>query len=211
MLLFINLMSTNDVNLSITLNRQKGLKTIRSQTNSSTTTTKTYQSNISSCNGEKLFSISKVPRKVSKVEQEDELSEDSVKLNPNSLISISKEVLRYLQDTRTTKGTDVTKYILLQLGVKEDDLSFKNIQRRVYDAINVMNAIGILHKDKNSLFYKGHSSFKKMFYKTGVQSRNSVLKDKLQYKADRINTKQHELMALTLKVSFEFIYLVLLK
>jgi hypothetical protein len=201
-------MSTDDVNLNTTLFIQKSSLDSKALTDSSSTTTKTYQSNALGYGTAKPFAITKRPKLISKVNLEqaeqdtlhEDLSDDAVKLNPNSLISISREVLKYLEETRCTKGTDVTKHILLQLNVSQDDLSFKNIQRRVYDAINVMNAIGILHKDKNNLFYKGHTNFKKLFNKTGVPRRNSVLKDKLNYKAQRINAKQQELMALSLKV-----------
>jgi hypothetical protein len=129
----------------------------------------------------------------------DEQSGDLGKINPNSLISISREVYKYLEETKYTKGNDVTQLILDKLNVSQDDMSFKNIQRRVYDAINVMYAIGILNKDKNTLEFKGHKSFKQMFSKKSI-NRNKALKDRLNYKAERINTKQHELMVLVLKV-----------
>lgn len=36
-----------------------------------------------------------------------------------------------------------------------ESISFKNIQRRVYDAINVLSAIGIISKLKSNLIYNG--------------------------------------------------------
>ena len=38
---------------------------------------------------------------------------------------------------------------------KDIKISFKNIQRRVYDAINVMTAIGFISKDRSFLNYDG--------------------------------------------------------
>lgn len=32
---------------------------------------------------------------------------------------------------------------------------FKNVQRRVYDALNVLNALGIVEKKRNNIVYKG--------------------------------------------------------
>ena len=60
----------------------------------------------------------------------------------NSLISISKEVFKYIKAKIQTKGSDVTNHILSILTTKGNKLNYKNIQRRVYDAINVMSAIG---------------------------------------------------------------------
>lgn len=32
-------------------------------------------------------------------------------------------------------------------------VDFKNVQRRVYDALNVLNALDIIRKEKNQIFY----------------------------------------------------------
>jgi hypothetical protein len=196
-------MSTNDVN-------QKGANTgtsLQSQLyrqNDQSSSGSVFPDIESNHREEKIFTIIKLPKSSNGLSHANSghatPDEDGVKLNPNSLISISKEVLHYIKETKSTRGTDVTNYILQKLNVSQTDLSFKNIQRRVYDAINVMNAIGILHKDKNNLTYKGHGKFKQSFYKSGLRNRNSVLKDKLNYRAGIINTKQHELMSICLKV-----------
>ena len=34
-------------------------------------------------------------------------------------------------------------------------MDFKNIQRRVYDAVNVLEALGVVTKEKNMLTYQG--------------------------------------------------------
>ena len=38
---------------------------------------------------------------------------------------------------------------------KRMNISFKNIQRRVYDAINVISAVGLISKNKTNLVYDG--------------------------------------------------------
>lgn len=145
------------------------------------------------------------------------------KLNPNSLIAISKDVYEYLKENKNSKGSHVTDFILTQLKQKQADLSFKNIQRRVYDAINVMNAIGIITKEKNNLKFiekKSYSGLELnisyMPCSTRSTSLNTVtsrnLKQQIKHHASEINKKQHELLALCSKVriilKFSFIYLI---
>lgn len=44
-------------------------------------------------------------------------------------------------------------------------MEFKNVQRRVYDVLNVLSALNIVHKVKNTIYYKENdktlNSFKK--------------------------------------------------
>jgi hypothetical protein len=42
-----------------------------------------------------------------------------------------------------------------QIGKKNSEITFKNIQRRVYDAINVISAVGLISKKKSNLVYDG--------------------------------------------------------
>ena len=41
------------------------------------------------------------------------------------------------------------------MNLKKINISFKNIQRRVYDAINVISAVGLISKYKTNLIYDG--------------------------------------------------------
>jgi len=43
---------------------------------------------------------------------------------------------------------------LIQTGQKVD---FKNVQRRVYDALNVLSAMNIIYKDKYNIIYNSHN------------------------------------------------------
>lgn len=87
-----------------------------------------------------------------------QLGESKSKQYPrNGLISISNEVHKFIKNKKSAKGTDVTNYILEDLQKKGmKNLNFKNIQRRVYDAINVMCAVGLITKNKQEIKYSLH-------------------------------------------------------
>jgi len=132
---------------------------------------------------------------------------DYKKDNPNSLIQISKEVYSFLSQKLNAKCNNVTDHILNKI-VKENlvHLRFKNMQRRVYDAINVMHAVGVIEKNKSNLrFITKTNQMKKdnennnsdlAKYENIIKS----LKEKLNIKFSDINKKQHELAALSSKV-----------
>ena len=84
------------------------------------------------------------------------LDENHEKLNTenqrHSLIGISKLVFEYIKQKEETTGNDVTEHIKNVLQPKKNDQSNqKNIQRRVYDAINVMCAVGLIKKNKQEI------------------------------------------------------------
>jgi predicted CopG family antitoxin len=133
-------------------------------------------------------------------ESDDEDSHNNSRQNPNSLISISKEVYAYLKDMNESKGSHVTEYILKHLEKSQTNLSFKNIQRRVYDAINVMNAVGIIRKEKNNLLFRGGIS-NTCLGRAKNKNEKKNLKEKIKNKINSINSKQHELIGLCTKVS----------
>ena len=85
------------------------------------------------------------------------LEENNEKTKENkrhSLIDISKYVLNYIKQKKDTTGNDVTMKIKQKLQPQnEDDSAQKNIQRRVYDAINVMGAIGLIQKNKQEIHF----------------------------------------------------------
>lgn len=98
--------------------------------------------------------------------KKEELSENNMTLNigdnnekvkenqRHSLIEISKYVLNFIKQKKDTTGNDVTNEIKKKLQPqKEDESTQKNIQRRVYDAINVMGAIGLIKKNKQKISY----------------------------------------------------------
>lgn len=89
----------------------------------------------------------------------EENNEKSKENQRHSLIEISKYVLNYIKQEKNTTGNDVTKEIKRRLQPqKEDESTQKNIQRRVYDAINVMGAIGLIRKNKQQIKYINYPS-----------------------------------------------------
>jgi len=56
---------------------------------------------------------------------------------------------------RETTGTNIARRILEIYRSKRMCMDFKNVQRRVYDALNVLSALGIIHKDRNRIHYRG--------------------------------------------------------
>jgi hypothetical protein len=142
-------------------------------------------------------------------EEDDDESDDECdfafhsKSNSNSLISISKEVFQFLKTKKQIKSSHVTEYILKLLKKSHLNLSFKNIQRRVYDAINVMCAIGILKKEKNQLFFEGGRGIRSEIKKSKKLYRINKLEnlmEPIRKSRIQINDRQRDLVVLCSKV-----------
>lgn len=54
-----------------------------------------------------------------------------------------------------TTGTKIANKILEIYKDKKINMDFKNVQRRVYDALNVLSALNIIRKDRNRIKFKG--------------------------------------------------------
>ena len=91
---------------------------------------------------------------------------------------------------------------------KTESLTEKNIQRRVYDAINVMNAIGIIKKEKAILNFQG-----KINVGDFEDSKHSVekLKEKIANKKNDLKEKKNELLTIYTKVIYKPILFTFLK
>ena len=92
---------------------------------------------------------------IEKCEKEDDNVEkiEKVKRPKYSLIEISKLVLDYIKKEKNKTGNEITEYILKAFKPEKDEKIQKNIQRRVYDAINIMNAAGLIQKNKQQIKY----------------------------------------------------------
>ena len=64
------------------------------------------------------------------------------------LVYMSYRVLQEIQQSKETTGTDIATKIMQSCSLK---LDFKNVQRRVYDALNVLCALGVTTKFKNKI------------------------------------------------------------
>jgi hypothetical protein len=121
----------------------------------------------------------------------DEIQDKSSTENQrHSLIRISKLVYQYLTTVQNTTGNEVTEQIKFALQSKKNDQSNqnnqnKNIQRRVYDAINVMCAVGLIKK------YKQNIEFLQKNNKENTNNNNKILNEKtninIEKKQDKID------------------------
>ena len=101
------------------------------------------------------------------------LLENSVKIN--SLINISKEVKHFIKMKQQTTYHEVTKYILNLLREKLNNgnvITYKNVQRRVYDAINVMCSLKIIEKENTTLTYY---KFNQNKLKEEIENKRNIL------------------------------------
>lgn len=120
---------------------------------------------------------------------------------PNSLITISKEVFKFLKEKERVNIKPLNDIIIAKISnseKKSESLTEKNIQRRVYDAINVMNAIGLIKKEKSTLNFQG-----KMNLKNFEAHKNSAskLKEEIEKKKSDIREKKEQLLSFYTKVS----------
>ena len=68
---------------------------------------------------------------------------------------LSNKVLEEVVSKQETTGTKIAMRILEIYKDKQINMDFKNVQRRVYDALNVLSALGIITKDRNKVTFRG--------------------------------------------------------
>ena len=130
------------------------------------------------------------------------LDESNDKINTetqkHSLIGISKLVFEYLKSNEYTTGNEVTEYIKNRLQSKKNDqLNQKNIQRRVYDAINVMCAVGLIQKNKQKIQFllktNQDNKINKLNEEINSKEKNGGEKEEKIGEEERIRKKEKEL------------------
>lgn len=62
---------------------------------------------------------------------------------------LSRSVLQSVREYPQTTGTEIAYQILELYKRFSEKVDFKNVQRRVYDALNVLSAMEIIKKNKN--------------------------------------------------------------
>jgi hypothetical protein len=82
-----------------------------------------------------------------------------VKKKDKKLVFLSRSVLQCVRENPLTTGTDIAYKILELYKRFSEKVDFKNVQRRVYDALNVLSAMDIIYKDKNQLRYNESNEF----------------------------------------------------
>lgn len=74
-----------------------------------------------------------------------------IKLNKKKLVFLSCRVYEKAKEHRLTNGTNIAREILEESRKLRMNFDFKNVQRRVYDALNVLTALDMIKKDRNKI------------------------------------------------------------
>ncbi len=131
-------------------------------------------------------------------------------LNEYSLINITKIVFEYILKNQNNfnelTSQKITCNIVKSLPNQENNQtkSFKNIQRRVYDAINVMVASKILKKTKNKRYILNNYKFEKKNNQINFDSdqhKGENLENKILKLEDIIQKKREKLFSLVTNFS----------
>ena len=117
---------------------------------------------------------------------------NNLKIQKHSLINISNLVYDFLKKTVHTTGNEVTTHIKNIIQSNNNQPNQKNIQRRVYDAINVMCAVGLIKKNKQEIKFINYKN-----KNNAIKSINNINEEKEEVKSEeteeKINEKNNEL------------------
>ena len=113
---------------------------------------------------------------------------NNLKIQKHSLINISHLVYDFLKKEVNTTSNEVTTYIKNIIQSNDNQLNQKNIQRRVYDAINVISAIGLIEKNKQKIKF---INFKNK--NNSIVCTNNINEEKEEEKSDETEEKINEL------------------
>lgn len=109
------------------------------------------------------------------------------------LINLSRQVLEHVQSTEKTTGNQIAKEIIKGFSEEVVDAEFKNIQRRVYDALNVLHALSIISKNRNEIKYRGLVDRNDL---TLLQHRIALKKKEIEEKRKRLGENLMQFIAL---------------
>ena len=144
---------------------------------------------------------------------------NSLETQKHSLINISRLVFEFLKSVGHTTGNEVTNHIKNVIYSKNNNQpNQKNIQRRVYDAINVMCAAGLIKKNRQEIqFIKNKAEESKLDdidegneqKKKKEKEKNDEIDEKIKQKSSELEEKNKKLIEnyLTLKFYEKYIKL----
>ena len=144
---------------------------------------------------------------------------NSLETQKHSLINISRLVFEFLKTVGHTTGNEVTNHIKNVIYSKNNNQpNQKNIQRRVYDAINVMCAAGLIKKNRQEIqFIKNKAEESKLDdvdegdeqKKKKEKEKNDEIDEKIRQKSSELEEKNKKLIEnyLTLKFYEKYIKL----
>ena len=136
---------------------------------------------------------------------------NSAETQKHSLINISTLVFEFIKTVGHTTGNEVTTHIKNVIYSKnKNQPNQKNIQRRVYDAINVMCAAGLIKKNKQEIQFIGHNAEENGLnnFNDGInldekkeEEKSDELEEKFRQKSEELEEKRKNLIKnyLTLK------------
>lgn len=76
-------------------------------------------------------------------------------LEQKKLVFLSQKVMQEVRNRQHSTSATIAARILEIYKEKKMKIEYKNVQRRVYDALNVLAALNIIVKDKNKLTWIG--------------------------------------------------------
>lgn len=149
-----------------------------------------------------IFSIVKIKRD-HKYKHNSNLEEGDSSDQPYSLFKICKLVFEFIKKAEVTTGNKVTDHIINALKPKKNDDQFKNIQRRVYDSINVMSAAGLIKKDNKEIkFLKNENEKNNPIIELEEEISDEYIKEKM----EQLEEKKKYLIKRYLKLEFRLKY-----
>lgn len=113
-------------------------------------------------------------------ESDHESSHGGEKKKDKKLVFLSRSVLQSVRESPMTTGTEIAYEILELYKRFSDKVDFKNVQRRVYDALNVLSAMDIIQKQKNHILYNPDNEFIDDSVEPSTKPRKGKLKSRAQ-------------------------------
>lgn len=108
-----------------------------------------------------------------------ESSQGGEKKKDKKLVFLSRSVLQSVRESPMTTGTEIAYEILELYKRFSDKVDFKNVQRRVYDALNVLSAMDIIQKQKNHILYNPDNEFIDDSVEPSTKPRKGKLKSRI--------------------------------
>jgi len=69
------------------------------------------------------------------------------------LVFLSRTVLEHVKKIKNTTGAEIAKEILRIYKKQKKNMDYKNVQRRVYDALNVLSALKFTKKYRGRIIW----------------------------------------------------------
>jgi len=134
-------------------------------------------------------------------------------LKNKKLVFLSRRVYEKAKEHKVTNGTNIAKEILDESRKLRMNFDFKNVQRRVYDALNVLTALDMIKKDRNKIeflrdvnevFGEGHKeevTTPEIKVENELANKIKLLKEKKSKKLKELKMKKQYFDEITVQVA----------